>query len=460
MKGKELKLSYIRQTIEDLQRDYKTVEKDLKVELDGTTKNKLKDRLDMITKEIDTLEAEEKAIQQKLNQDVARSALTALMTLLKHHASHLSDMRTAYLSVLKNRAWQLPNHPTAPDEIINQLLRIPKSQFNYEALEEFAAHLVTNIQEADLISGLQRWGEQQLGEGWSGLLQQVIQQQAQQTLQTQPALLVLISRGDEASTQSQSETYYQIKAWLICDTQDYQAHRQGISSISIAGTTGDETYAQSDLSGELPKLVSQFLAESSHLVDNDPELQICLPLDLMNHDIDLWRLDDSDGPIKPPLGRRYKVVLRCTERWSRSYKQDKIWKQKWKQHQSLLEKTACDAFVAGDDDDLENLYYDLVEETVVGLKVIQAPTQVGANSLFGVLLQAGIPLAIWGRLNLKSTPNHIELDRVLKGCVLKNLLHIVKEERKEARKAALDAHIGHHLSLLWDNPHLLPPKSS
>lgn len=453
------KLAYLQSKRAEHKKKLDIAQAELTALTDVTIKDQYENRLNLLFTEIEQVDQEIESLQGSLHQ----RRIDHLIEILQFSSSQrrLDTLRAAYLNVLKHRPGKIQHNPTMPDEMITQLLRLPKGHFDYGALEEFVAHLVLKLQEVDVIAALQRWGEKQLDKRWADLLQHVEQQQTQQSQQTQPALLVAINRSDQASTQAESETYYQIKAWLVRDTQDYQAHQQGITPIMIAEMTGDETYAQSNLPHELPKLISGFLAESSHLFDSDsdPELHVCLPIELMNHDVDLWQLDDG-GPIKPPLGRRYKVVLRCTERWSRSYKQEKMWKQKWKQHQSLLEKIACDAFIEGDDDDLETLYYDLLEDKVVGLKVKQAPTYVGTNSLFGVLLQAGIPIAIWGRSNLTSTTNDVELARILNLCQLSNLLHTVKEERQKARKAAFDDHIGHHLSLLWDNPYLVPPKSA
>jgi ankyrin repeat protein len=451
------KLEYFQSERSELEKQIDIVQAEIRATIDVTIKNQHKNRLDLLFTQIEQIDQEIESLKGSLEQQ----KIHRLIEILQSGNSQLQTdtLRGAYLKVLRHRAWKTKYNPTVLDEIVTHLLQIPKGQFDHEALEEFVAYLVRNLQEVDLITDLQSWGEQQLGRRWAILLQQIDQQQIQEVQQAQPALLVALNRGDEASTQSQSDTYYQIKAWLIHNTQNYQVDQRGISPIIIAGMTGDETYVQSNLPYELPKLISQFLTESSHLFDSEPELHICLPTELMNHDVDLWQLDD-DGPVKPLLGRRYKVVLRCTERWSRSYRQEKMWKQKWDRHKSLLEEIACDAFIEGDDDDLEALYYDLLGETVVGLKVKQAPTCVGVNSLFGVLLQAGTPIAIWGRSNLQSITNNTELARILSLCQLKNLLHTVKEERQKARGAEVDAHIGHHLSLLWDDPYLVPPKSA
>jgi hypothetical protein len=207
--------------------------------------------------------------------------------------------------------------------------------------------------------------------------------------------------------------------------------------------------------------LTQFLGECSNECINELEIHIFLPLALMNHAVDGWVLDDGYGILKR-LGQEYKVVVRSTERLHRNYRQRPRWVKRWRQHQLSLQKIALEVFTSGNDNDLEELsdHLDEVADQIVGLKVTQAPSYIGRDSLFGVLLQSGLPLAIWGRCNLQLSTNEIELNRVLQGCCLASLPGTVKTERKKARKKDKDCHIGHHLSLLWDDPDLVPPKSA
>lgn len=471
MKGTQLHLTYIQGLLERLEEDYKTVEQQRKFEGDGPTQNRLEAQLTDIASKIDALEKEEREVKRSLDQEVTQLSIAELKTTLESNSHQLDDMLSAYFKVLQQRSWRHLSEPKTPDDIVIQLSKIPKGESNCEAIEAFAAQLVVTTQDTDLISTLQKWGHQRLTQDWVKVLKQAEQSQvATESDPVEPALLVKISRSDEASTQSETETHYQVKAWLIRDVQHYKATRpkgvesgkkRGINPINIPGTTGDETYAKSLLPDELPKLIRQFLIESGHLFDIDPELHIFVPLELMNQAVDRWHLDDGYGKPRP-LGRQYKIVLRCTERVSRSYRQVKLWKQKWQRHQSGLTQLAYSAFIAGNDDDLDELYYELDEadEPIVGLKVLTAPACKDANNLFGELLKVGMPLAIWGRQNLTQITNESELNRILNGCCLEKLPFTVREERRSARKTDEGSHIGYHLSLLWDDPHIVPPLSA
>ena len=60
----QLELSRLRDELKDRERDYRTVAKDLKVELDGVTQNKLRDSLSMIGEEMDAIEKQIAEIAQ------------------------------------------------------------------------------------------------------------------------------------------------------------------------------------------------------------------------------------------------------------------------------------------------------------------------------------------------------------------------------------------------------------
>jgi hypothetical protein len=249
---------------------------------------------------------------------------------------------------------------------------------------------------------------------------------------------------------------------LIENVEQYKTDRQGYRTVGLdinRGLTGDETYSWE----ELPEVLKQ-LFEQGNVVDElpqDSEVHIFLPQQLLNCDADCWKLIKRIGK-ELPLGHDYKVFLRLYERLSRSYN-PKMWKKKWKQKTSLLQEKASKGFKGCKDCDLDDLYYELTDdenENVVGLKLIDAPNQDSSTSIFNLIFEMGFPLALWSRVNLSELINEAELNRVLEACILANLPQTVKRERRESRKKPLNCHIGHHLSLLWDDPDLVPPKSA
>jgi hypothetical protein len=134
----------------------------------------------------------------------------------------------------------------------------------------------------------------------------------------------------------------------------------------------------------------------------------------------------------------------------------------WKRHQSVLAKPASDVFVPGHDEDLDELV-DILEAVqsegkIVGLHVTQAPVDI--KELCHELLVSGLPLAVWRRRDLGESAKGSDWSTLLTQCCLEQLPNTVKQERYKARRKSENDHMGHHLSLLWDDPHLVPPKSA
>jgi hypothetical protein len=118
------------------------------------------------------------------------------------------------------------------------------------------------------------------------------------------------------------------------------------------------------------------------------------------------------------------------------------------------------AFTAGDESDLEGMYYDLQDTQTVGLMLTQVPCLVESGGIFTILLEIGMPLAVWGRCNFEHSSNEALLTNVLRECQLEQLPQAVRQCRQQSRRHSSTNHIGHHLSLLWDDPDLIPPKSA
>lgn len=467
MLAEELELKRKEDDLADCEQDYKKVTAQLRVEGDAPRQNQLEKQLKELSQKIKQLEAEIEELRRVIQQGKAQSTSDALRGILQGYEGSFADMLVACQWIFAIRKYLPSLELRSSPEIITELLKIPKGRSQqHGALELFVARLVADSQNDDLVIALQAWAEQHIQERWGEVMEWVTNHQTQSA---QPAAFVVISRSDISSTQEQDGNRYQIKAWLIQDMDQYKRYRQGYSPNKLLDLTGDEAYLKEELTEKVPQLLIRLLKKGSNEFVKEPEIHIFLPLELMNQNIDCWLLDDDYG-IRKPLGHEYKVVLRCAERASGSYRKRSRWVEKWRHHQSLVQEKAKarEVFTSGDDSDLTELSYALaeVEDTIVGLKVTQAPSQekpddlMPPNGLFGVLLQSGLPLAVWGRCKLHEPSNETELDRVLQSCCLESLPSIVKKERSQSRNKEKDCHIGHHLSLLWDDPDLLPPKSA
>jgi hypothetical protein len=90
----------------------------------------------------------------------------------------------------------------------------------------------------------------------------------------------------------------------------------------------------------------------------------------------------------------------------------------------------------------------------IGLKLTCHPAKNDDKiKLFEAILEAVTPIAIWTRINVEQVS---EIDQILHNHNLGNLDEIVRKTRLKAQTENAN-HLGHHLALLWDNPHRLPP---
>jgi vWA-MoxR associated protein C-terminal domain len=112
------------------------------------------------------------------------------------------------------------------------------------------------------------------------------------------------------------------------------------------------------------------------------------------------------------------------------------------------------AFVLWDDDDLKKLFVELKKENTIGIKLQKIPIQTGKGSVFAVILSTATPVALWLRCHLPECNQQV--DGLLR-CCIEQLTKTVAEKRREALPKPEDSHIGHHISLLWEDPYRLPP---
>jgi hypothetical protein len=457
MTNKDYTLEFWEEKLNDLERDYEKVKSQLRNEQDGPTQNKLERQLEQIGQE---MEAREKQIKVR-KRELQENALDELREILQRHDAQFGEMQQAYQATVNARSFNRRLTIETIKLLITELLKIPKGSSNSTALEEFAAWLTFISKKDDLINLLQGWGEQHCKD-WSELLRQIEAQRDEQNQNVQTALFIMISYSDEAATQSQDWEAYRVQVWLIENVEQYKTARQGYRTVGLdinSGLTGDESHSWK----AIPEILKQFL-EQGNVVDElsqDSEVHIFLPQQLLNCEADCWKLIKRIGK-ELPIGHDYKVFVRLYERLSRSYN-PKMWKKKWQQKTSLLLEKASKGFKVCRDCDLDDLYYELTDEgnaNVVGLTLIDAPNQDSSTNIFNLIFELGFPLALWSRANLSESRNEEELNRVLEACLLANLPQTVKRERRESRKKPLNCHIGHHLSLLWDDPYLVPPKSA
>ena len=467
MSERNLQLEYMQGQLAKHLNQVEKVQEEIGATVDPLTKETLENQLMLLFKEIDQIRDRIEAIQKAAQK--ARDA--ALLEVLQAHMSQLEEMHQTYQTTVSHWLADVPQVVESPAAMIRELKRISPSA-DYSAHEEFVAHLGSTTNSTELRDALNAWGQHYYPErNWSAFSAQIQQAFEPKSEHFQPAILIRIGLAEEATTQANNTPHYQLEAWLVEDIETYQTRgkqRTGYHTLVAPDTPEAAPFVFENLEAKIQPLLNHWLSEAKKILfncDNDPEFHVFLPKALLHLRADYWPVGDLKRTIR--LGHLHKVVICCTDRLDGPYP-IKPWKKLWDKHQACIEKTACEVFVEGSDQDLEALVEILEDavdaETVVGLKVLTAPCLPKAEELFEELLISGMPLAIWGRCDESKSNFSIaeELDMILRAGSLSALPQIVQKKRREARRACntSDSHIGHHLVLLRDNPTLIPPKSA
>jgi hypothetical protein len=93
----------------------------------------------------------------------------------------------------------------------------------------------------------------------------------------------------------------------------------------------------------------------------------------------------------------------------------------------------------------------------LGFRLGTPPDKFGRGSIFAVMLRTAHPIGVWLRENISGVNCEQELATFLGQSPIEQLPAAIRQHRSDALAEDRNCHIGHHLSLIWENPHLLPP---
>ena len=462
------KLEWLSDRLSELNDDYETVKGEIEATTDVLAEKKLEKRLNIIFGKIEHIKNEIQQEQNNLNNKLVRKKFEDMIAILQSNESLWEQIQQAYQNTRSNWSTKVKDDVDNVQSIVNELNKISQGSLTYSALDEFIANLFHKISDVVVANDLTQWSKEYCqSKDWLSLYEQIQESQDKRLEKAQPAIVITITRSDEASTESQDgETYYQLESWLIEDIDTYQTKKTGFHPLLTAGFPESAPYLLEEILQNIPHLLNRLLsAQRKHCkgCENYPQIHIFLPPELIYLDVDVWLLENSKRPKY--LGHDHLVFIRCSNRYDGSYDKYPTWIKLWKRHQDLLKESAQDVFVSGHDKDLDKLIeilHDavLTNPKAVGLQVTDAP--VDTENLVRELLDSGLPLAIWLRSNLAKSVHRSQVSKMLADCCLETLPATVKNKRFETRlpKHTKVKHIGHHLSLLWDDPYFYPPKSA
>jgi hypothetical protein len=462
------KQEWLLERLSDFNHEKELLQAEIGAITDVLSVRKLEKRLDIIFGNIEEVETEIQKEQKKNKDKLVQKKFDELIGILQPNESLWEQIQQAYENTLLHWSIGVKQNVDDVQSIVTELNKIPQGSLKYSALDEFIAYLFQKISDVAVSNALTQWGEEYCqGRDWLSLYAQIQESQDKRLENAQPAIVITITRSDELSTQSDDgEIYYQLESWLIEDIETYQTKKTGFHSLLAAGSPDNAPSLLEEMLQNISRLLDRLLsAQRYHCknCENYPQIHVFLPLELMHLGVDVWLLGNSNRPTY--LGHDHVVFIRCANRYDRNYNKSPTWKKLWKRHQDLLKELAQNVFVPGHDKDLDKLI-EILDDAVqnnlkaVGLQVTDAP--VDTENLVDVLLDSGLPIAIWSRSNLARSVHRSQVSKVLAACCLETLPSSVKKKRFETRQTKYTKvkHIGHHLSLLWDDPNFYPPKSA
>ena len=433
-----------------------------------------------------------KAWKKLLEICVVDSRIQSLITLLEPYFQDFNnEIRNAYQQSLPQLS--VRNFPDSIVKIVRSLdTRKDNSEDNYSCLEKFVGYLLLNLKNSDLegkhfifvnlLSKLTRII------GFKGIIENVmgkigmlpLEEQLRQSLTNwlerylgnyQDLLELLKSKRKIEKVLKGSQepclligvfddnNSLVVQGWLIEDIKSYKSI-EGVDCYSLANEEAKVT-TDKNLSN-LPELLQSFYQQSLVRCQcNIQKIHVFLPyslIDRQERSIDSLVIEEKN-PFVPPIGAKYEVVVRFSERLkvSQDDQYSVIYKEKWQIVKDNLEKSVINILELSENTNPNKLYKQLMPERVVGARLSAPISKAKLEFIMQAFYFAGIPIALWLREEASNLNCCQELNNICQECCLEELPRNIKNRRYQDWGADTNA-IGNHLSLLWDDFDLVPKR--
>lgn len=341
----------------------------------------------------------------------------------------------------------LSDFPETPAEMIRNL--DGRRVGEYALLDRLFGYLLLHLrdldEDAELRSRLETWLERH-GPDVGQLLPALKREEAlrQQPGESESCLLIGVLERSGS---------FNLKAWLIEDVQNYspQSGRARIEPL----TDGEGEPIDPKLQ-DLPRLIN---AQRKKVYDRAlggdaivKSIHCFLPLKLIARVAPEEAVVEGH-PVEATFGCQYEINVRFSERLSNDSEGIRRWRRKGKVFRDKLGEGADGILKPLDNGSLKKLYRNLQEAD--GVRLTGALREPMSERTMQILLEAGVPLALW----LRQTAGEAcgEAWGGVCSCDLRGLPERIKSQRADAWEREDESHIGKHVSLLWDDPQLVPP---
>ena len=420
---------------------------------------------------VERLEAAMGAVQDQINaakQKLASCRINALVDCLKDFwMEHQKVFEKAYLKLLPSghylRTQGLPKTPLEMANAISTKI-VPDANDSYTPLINFVGQLIAV--ESLPIPGLQDWLISELTRQYSSSATAdinnclcAISERYSSTEQTCSCLLVRVTESKQQSAQAKQKQYT-IQGWYISDISAYRQTFDTAANVYLPNDSPDrpQTFAAADLEEKLRSLIDASLERS----DGPPEsLQIFLPPELMNQPIDSWssRPPAEESLLTLSCEHREGVFIRCDQRLTERRLRWADWAERWRLLEQQSNEPTNDLLLSTDEASCPVVERQLmnIKNRVFGLKLTCLPHQpekgtAKRNSFFSLLSRSAVPAALWLRQQSEAQTCEGFIDEIVGAAPLSAIPSSVYDRRVN------DDFAGQHLSLMWEDPHLLPPE--
>lgn len=382
-----------------------------------------------------------------------------LLKLASSHNNLINQIKRIYFKCCSEKLyedWEDTIHNTIA-EILSNLQKISQNS-DMEPIIQFAACLLESLLEQEKnhnlkLEQLKSWVQNNVND-YSALLTTIRNNNTSRSeSDIIPSHLIILINP---SQQHQNQRYF-ISAWFIYDGRNDEFNYQtakGYKPLEIQHQE-QETFSLAEISSLLDDYIDQittYLYDSS--AHGQPTIEIFLPYELLNEPIDTWNIKIDDDFLRP-IGVFYQVIVRSTNRLNKKYKFRNVWVQKWNTLNKLTENNYSQYFISGEFSSCDELMSKINKDSSIALILVKPPP---TQEYFKVINATGIPVALWFRQELNISNFKDEINNLIE-CLITELPKKVKEQRSSDFSSDCEERIGHHLSLLWENPYIIPPSS-
>ncbi len=433
-KFQQIKKKISQERFDTLEQEYIALSDQLNYTDNAADQKKLERQIKAIETKMQKVEQELKSLRQ------FEITPHPLFQILSPHANLIiTSIKKAYQSCC-------PGNPALPDtveDILKILQDFPRVG-EFTPIERFVAHLAvdSNLPQ-HLLQKLQEWGRENIQQ-FDKLLNDIKPVFRETKQSSDSYLLVKIKPLGQKSKLNQ----FHVTAWLIPDIQNYQPEmEQGYQQLDVSNSLGDKFTLD-----DLPQILDSLLEQSDKSPLRNLTLEFFMPYELLSHPVDGW-IKEEYG-YQESIGKKYRVSVRAYERLEKKYRSQKevLWREKWQQLKQICK--CSETFLLSQNQNLETLR-NLLDDAV-GLILTKFPETPNGSSLFSVLLITATPVAICLRQEFKTVDTQDENLIDFLECAISELPESVRKKRLDAPQGK-DDHIGHHLSLIWEDPERLTP---